>query len=164
MSTIHIPDYLDTYRVLEQATTDLSPEELKWKASPESWSITEVLAHLADHNFVVSFRIRDVLAGTTAQLPAFDQDAWVYGQKANESRIEDILGVYQALLQYNSLLFERLTDSDWKKTGVNFKGETVTAEAIVSGFIRHVHHHLGQINRIKEALAARSTQDEVPQV
>ncbi|USB32647.1 DinB family protein [Paenibacillus sp. YPG26] len=163
MSTVHIPDYLDTYQVLEQATENLGPEELRWKASPESWSITEVLTHLADHNFVVSFRIRDLLADTTAQLPAFNQDAWVYGQKANESGIEEILKVYQALLQYNSLLFGRLTESDWNKTALNFKGEPVTAEAIVSGFIRHVHHHVGQINRIKEAFAAISTQDGVPQ-
>ncbi|MNH72518.1 DinB superfamily protein [compost metagenome] len=163
MSIIHIPDYLDTYRVLTQAVEGLSPEELKWKSAPESWSITEVLAHLADHNLVVSFRIRDVLAGTTAQLPAFNQDAWVYGQKANESSSDEILNVYQSLLQYNSLLFGRLTEGDWEKTGVNFKGETVTAAAIISGFIRHVHHHIGQINRIKEALAAGSTQDGVPQ-
>lgn len=163
MSIIHIPEYLDTYRVLTQAVEGFSPEELKWRAAPESWSITEVLAHLADHNLVVSFRIRDVLAGTTAQLPAFNQDAWVYGQKANESSSEEILNVFHALLQYNSLLFGRLTESDWEKTGVNFKGERVTAAAIISGFIRHVHHHVGQINRIKEALEARSIQDEVPQ-
>lgn len=31
-------------------------------------SVTEVLAHLADHSIVVSFRIRDILAGTEVQL------------------------------------------------------------------------------------------------
>jgi uncharacterized damage-inducible protein DinB len=154
MSLEQIPAYLDTHRSLVQAIDGLSQEQVRWKAAPESWSVTEVINHLTDHNIVVSFRIRDILANTTAQLPAFNQDAWVSGQKANESEIGEILEAFRALLQYNSLLFGRLTEKDWEKTGINFKGETVRITDIVAGFIKHVHYHIGQIDRIKQASAA----------
>lgn len=163
MSSIHFEDYLDTYRVLAEAIEGFSPEELTWKPSPESWSITEVLGHLADHNLIVSFRLRDVLAGTTVQLPAFNQDAWVQGQKTNESSAADILEVFRALLQYNSLLFKRLDERDWEKTGVNARGETLTTTTIITGFIRHVHQHIGQIGRIRQALLSASGSGEVTQ-
>ncbi|TBL76388.1 DinB family protein [Paenibacillus thalictri] len=154
MSQVDIQAYLGLHRQLVQAIEGLSEDQLKWKAKPESWSVIEVLTHLLDHNFVVSFRIRDILADTKVQLPAFDQDAWVSGQKANEAAVHEVLDAYKALLLNNSHLFGRLSPSDWEKSGVNFKGETVRVVDIVSGFIRHVHHHLGQIDRVKLAYAA----------
>jgi uncharacterized damage-inducible protein DinB len=151
MSEVNIQAYLDTHLQLTQAIAGLSEEELKWKQTEAKWSVTEVLAHLADHNIVVSFRIRDILADTKAQLPAFNQDQWVSGQRSNDGNTDDILGVFWSLLQYNGLLFSRLSEQDWDKSGVNFKGETVRVRDIVRGFTNHVQHHLGQIDRIKNA-------------
>jgi len=153
MSSEQIEDYLNTHQQLVQAVDGLSEEQLKWKQSPESWSITEVLAHLADHSIVVSFRIRDILANTQVQLPVFNQDNWVSGQHANDSHVGDILALFWSLLQYNRLLFARLTDADWDKSGINFKGETVTITGIIRSFTAHVQTHIAQIERVKTAAA-----------
>ncbi|GAA3407837.1 DinB family protein [Paenibacillus hodogayensis] len=148
---IDIQAFLETHKQLVQAAEGLSKEQLTWKASPQSWSVTEVLAHLADHSIVVSFRIRDILAGTTERLPAFQQDAWVNGQKANEAEAADILETFGQLLRYNGLLLQRLDDGDWEKSGVNAKGDPVRIADIVAGFTKHVSRHLGQIERIRQA-------------
>ncbi|XID93427.1 DinB family protein [Paenibacillaceae bacterium WGS1546] len=149
-SPVSIENYLRTYDHLQEAIAGLNDEQLLWKASERSWSVTEVLTHLTDHNLVVSFRLREVLADSEAVLPAFSQDEWVTGQRANEARAADVLAAFQALLRYNSLLFRRLSAEDWRKSGVNFKGRTVTVAAIAQAFIDHVHHHLEQIERIKQ--------------
>ncbi|QMV43565.1 DinB family protein [Cohnella cholangitidis] len=149
-SPVNIESYLHTYEQLQEAVEGLSDEQLKWKAAETQWSVTEVLTHLADHNIVVSFRIREVLAGSEVRLPAFSQDPWVAGQKANQGNAADVLEFFRNLLIYNSLLFRRFTPEDWNKTGVNFKGETVTIAAIVQAFIDHVQVHLKQIERIKQ--------------
>ncbi len=142
---------------MKQAIEGLSENQLKWKASPEQWSVTEVLSHLADHNIVVSFRIRELLSGSAAPLPAFKQDPWVSSVRANESSADDILEVFRALLVFNSQLFRRLTGEEWGKSGVNFKGETVTLEQAVQAFINHVQTHLRQIERIKQALPQKES-------
>ncbi|MFC4599530.1 DinB family protein [Cohnella hongkongensis] len=147
---VSIENYVRTHDLLQEAIAGLSDEQLVWKASEKSWSVTEVLTHLADHNLVVSFRLREVLAGSEARLPAFAQDEWVSGQRANAAKAADALDVFRALLLYNSLLFRRLSPEDWNKSGVSFKGQTVTVAAIAQAFIDHVHHHLGQIERIKQ--------------
>ncbi|OXS55532.1 hypothetical protein B1A99_22685 [Cohnella sp. CIP 111063] len=147
---VSIENYVRTHDLLQEAIAGLSDEQLVWKASEKSWSVTEVLTHLADHNLIVSFRLREVLAGSEARLPAFSQDEWVAGQRANGGRAADALDVFRALLLYNSLLFRRLSPEDWNKSGVNFKGQTVTVAGIAQAFIDHVHHHLGQIERIKQ--------------
>ncbi|WP_127530318.1 DinB family protein [Paenibacillus kobensis] len=146
---IDVRTYLRTHEQLQQAIEGLTDEGLRWKAAPNSWSVTEVLAHLTDHNLIVSFRIREILARSEVRLPAFNQDAWVAGQKANEEHAADILAAFKSLLEYNSLLFQRLEPEDWEKTGTNAKGETVTLSAVVRGFIAHLEHHLLQIARIR---------------
>ncbi|QAY67182.1 DinB family protein [Paenibacillus protaetiae] len=154
MSQFDIAAYLGTYDALASAVQGLTKEQLVWKPAPDKWSVTEVLSHVADHNIVVSFRIRAILAGAQDRLPAFEQDAWVSGSRANEGEAADILALFQSLLAYNAKLFSRLDEEAWNKTGVNFKGETVTLLAAAQGFIKHAHHHVGQIERVKEALAA----------
>ena len=63
--------------------------------------------------------------------------------------------MFHSLLQYNSVLLKRLTDEDLEKSAHNAKGDTVRIPDIIGGFVKHVHHHLGQIERIKQtALAA----------
>lgn len=158
MSNVKIEEFLNTHQQLVQAIEGLTEEQLKWKAEPGSWSVTEVLAHLADHSIVISFRIRDILAGTTVQLPAFNQDAWVSGQYANAGNAADILELFHGLLQYNGLLLGRLRPADWEKSGVNFKGDTVRITDIVTGFAAHVQRHLGQIERIKAAESVTQVQ------
>ncbi|MGI2297062.1 DinB family protein [Paenibacillus sp. GXUN7292] len=152
MSHLRIDSYLNTYSQLTAAIQNLSEEQLKWKPAPASWSILEVLTHLVDHSIVISFRARDVLAATENRLPIFGQDEWVSGQYANEGKAEDVLSVYNSLLQYNSLLFARLGEEDWNKSAANFKGDQVSVASIIDGFAAHVQNHLGQISRIKSQL------------
>ncbi|MBW7458947.1 DinB family protein [Paenibacillus sepulcri] len=148
-TTINIESYLETYEQLKQAVAGLTEEQLTEKEAPGKWSITEVLAHLADHNIVVSFRLREILAGSEARLPAFNQDNWVAGQTPNAGHASDILDVFHALLVYNSLLFRRLTAEDWEKTALNFKGDPVALSTIIQSFINHAGNHIAQIERIK---------------
>lgn len=147
---VNIETYLHTHEQLSQAIEGLTEEGLRWKAAPNQWSVTEVLAHLVDHSIIVSFRIREILSHSEVRLPAFNQDAWVAGQIANKGNAADNLKAFEALLQYNSLLFQRLSSEEWDQTGINAKGETVTLSAIVHAFIAHVQNHLAQIARIRQ--------------
>lgn len=148
-----LADVLGTSARLRQAVAGLDETALHWKASPDRWSIAEVLGHLTDHSVVVSFRIRAVLAGATETLPALAQDAWVDGQRTNESSAAGILEDFEALLRYNIRLLDRLQPHGWAKSGVNAQGTTVSVADIARGFAAHVERHLGQIDRIRQARA-----------
>lgn len=149
-TTANLAGYLHTLDQLSNEIVGLSDEQLRWKAAPERWSVTEVLTHLADHHIVVSFRIREILAGSSVKLPIFAQDPWVAGQYGNEGSAQEILQLFGALLQYNHLLYARLRPADWQKTGVNFRGETLTLVQVIDAFIQHVELHVAQIQRVKQ--------------
>src|SRR6201982_943523 len=44
------------------AVSGLSPDVLRFKASPDKWSILEILGDLADIEFVYAYRLRQMLA------------------------------------------------------------------------------------------------------
>lgn len=149
---IDLQKFANTQEQLRSAIVGLSDEQLHWKAAPDKWSIIEVLSHLVDHSMITSFRIRKIVAELDAQLPAFDQDPWVSRSKANESTVEEVLTVYEALLAYNLLFFKRLSSEDWDRSGVNVKGKTFKLSELLAGFVNHVGVHLGQIDRIKQVV------------
>lgn len=148
-----IEAFLHAHEPLAAAIAGLGTDALTRKPSPSAWSVTEVLVHLADHLIVVSFRVREILSGSTVRLPAFSQDSWVEGQYGNEAEAAEVLEGYRALLAYNARLLRRLAPADWDREAVNFKGERVTLADVVRGFNAHVLRHLGQIERIKSAYA-----------
>jgi len=152
-TTANLAGYLQTVERLSTEIVGLSDAQLKWKPAAHEWSVTEVLTHLADHHIVVSFRIREILSGSSVRLPAFAQDAWVEGQVGNEGSAAEALQLFGALLHYNHLLYTRLRPADWAKSGVNFRGETLNLVQVIDAFIKHVELHLAQIQSIKQALA-----------
>lgn len=149
---IDLNPYTETYTLFTEATQGLAKEQLNWKPAADKWSVTEVLSHLADHSIVFSFRLRKLIAETEVQLPAFPQDPWVHASRANDGDAEDYLHLFGTLVAFNRLLFQRFAPDDWKKTGTNAKGETVSVEQSYHAFIKHVHVHVKQIERIKNAL------------
>lgn len=146
-----IERYLNLHSQLVQAIEGLTENQLRWKPAPGKWSVTEVLSHLTDHHLIVSFRIREIISGSPAQLPGFRQDPWVEHSFANEADASGILAFYRSLLEYNSLLFRRLPAEYGDKTAINQKGDRVTLNGVIRAFIEHVQLHLGQIERIKRS-------------
>ena len=57
-------------------TKGLSKKQLTRRPEPGKWSIAEILAHLADAELVIGYRLRLILASNGTPIQAFDQDAW----------------------------------------------------------------------------------------
>ena len=66
-----------TARKLERLIKGAAPAKLRKRPAPEKWSAAEILAHLADAEIVVSWRLRSILGAPGTPIQAFDQDAWV---------------------------------------------------------------------------------------
>src|SRR5579862_6149291 len=61
---------------LERRLRDVAPEELIRRPAPEKWSIAEIIAHLADAELAMGWRLRNMLANPGLALTWWDQDIW----------------------------------------------------------------------------------------
>src|SRR5208282_4769561 len=71
-----LPVLEQTPIIIEKIVHNATDEQMHWKPAVDRWSISEVLAHLAEVE-VVGFRerIEHMLASDTPQLDAYDQNA-----------------------------------------------------------------------------------------
>ncbi len=61
--------------IIEKILLDAPPDALQWKPQMDRWSISEVLAHLADVEIFFRERVRKMVAEDSPQLPSYDQNA-----------------------------------------------------------------------------------------
>ena len=61
---------------LDRRLRDVAPDELIRRPAPEKWSIAEIVAHLADAELAMGWRLRNMLANPGVALTWWDEAAW----------------------------------------------------------------------------------------
>ncbi len=66
-----------TNKKLARLVKGISTAKLRKRPAPDKWSVAEILAHLADAELVIGWRMRSILGAPGTPIQAFDQNAWV---------------------------------------------------------------------------------------
>ena len=121
--------------------------KLRKRPGPGKWSPAEILAHLADVEIVVGWRMRSILGAPGTPIQAFDQDAWVsaghYDKRDPRKSVEQQAIVREA----NLALLKSLKPEQWKHYGQHSERGQETIEHIVRLFAGHDLNHIQQIER-----------------
>src|SRR5258707_13490180 len=51
-------------------------KQLSRRPAPDKWSVSEIMAHLADAEIATSWRLRQILSTNATPIQAYDQEAW----------------------------------------------------------------------------------------
>lgn len=137
---------------LAALTRRLKKSQITRRPGPGKWSIAEILAHLADAELVVSFRMRLILGKNGTPIQAFDQDVWAtifnYGKRDPMTS----LAIFQALRENNLRLLKSVQRSLWQNYGMHEERGKESVEHIVNMMAGHDLNHVRQVEAIvKEA-------------
>jgi hypothetical protein len=137
-----------TPRKLERLLKGVSGSKVRKRPAPSKWSIAEIVAHLADAELVVGYRIRITLGAPGTPIEAFDQDDWVVALHYDKRDIRASLTQFRAIREANLRLLKTLTRTQWKQYGIHAERGEESVEMIVQMMAGHDLNHLGQIERI----------------
>ncbi len=143
-----------TPKKLERLVAGASSAKLRKRPAPDKWSVAEILAHLADVEIVVGWRVRSILGAPGTAIQAFDQDAWVEAGHYAKRNPRASLAQLRAAREANLALYQSLSPEQWKHYGMHSERGQETVEKIVRMIAGHDVNHLQQIERI---LAAKKT-------
>src|SRR6201987_1969266 len=90
------------------AVSGLSPDVLRFKASPDKWSILEILGHLADIEIVYSYRLRQMLADEKPVIAPMDQNAWAKHLGYRDAPASVLVSAHGLNRHQNGRLLKRL--------------------------------------------------------
>jgi hypothetical protein len=130
---------------LERLIKGVTPAKLRKRPAPEKWSAAEILAHLADAEIVVSWRLRSILGAPGTPIQAYDQDAWLAAGQYGKRDARKSLEQFRVLRDANLALYRNLTPQQWKHHGVHAERGEESIERIASMMAGHDINHVEQI-------------------
>lgn len=125
-----------------------SKKQLARRPAPDKWSIAEILAHLADAELAVGWRLRQVLSNNAIPLEAYDQDLWArtfnYGRR--DPRVS--LATFTTLRSANLALLKSVPGKLWDNYGVHSERGNESINHVVRMVSGHDLNHLQQVEGI----------------
>lgn len=125
-----------------------SRKQLARKPAPKKWSVVEILAHLADTEMVVGWRLRMMLSKNGSPIQAYDQDLWAASGRYTRRDPRHSLALFRTLRQSNLRLLKSLSEKQWKQYGMHAERGRESIADTARMIAGHDLNHLGQIQRI----------------
>jgi|SRR5215469_13861795 len=147
----HIEAAEKSPKEIAAAVSALPPDVLRYKPSPDKWSILEILGHLADIEVVYAYRLRQMLADEKPVIAPMDQNAWARKLGYMEAPAPELVAAYGLNRHHNLRLLKRLKATDLEKAAFHPEYQKNQSVAdLVERLATHGANHLAQIERLKK--------------
>ena len=137
-----------TPKKLSKLIRKLNKKQLSKRPAPGKWSISEILAHLADTELAVGWRMRMILTQNATPVQAFDQDAWAntfnYLRRDSKTSLE----TFRVLRENNLGLLKSVPKTLWENYGMHQERGKESIAHMVRLLAGHDLNHLQQIEKI----------------
>lgn len=133
---------------LQSLVSGATARELVWTPSPARWSITHIVAHLADAEIVIAWRIRSVLASDGIAMQPFDQDNWASAFKYADADAKEAATLFGVLRKSNLALLKSVAPERLEYAGMHAERGRESVSHIMQMYTGHDLNHLDQIERL----------------
>jgi uncharacterized damage-inducible protein DinB len=142
-----------TAKKLAALTKGLSKKQLTRRPEPGKWSIAEILAHLADAELVIGYRMRLILASNGTVIQAFDQDAWAETFNYSRRDPKTSLETFRVLRENNLRLLSSVPRPLWENYGQHQERGKESIGHIVRMMAGHDVNHVAQVERMAKGVS-----------
>jgi hypothetical protein len=137
-----------TPKKLERLIKGMPASKLRKRPAPEKWSVAEILAHLADSEIVIGWRLRQILGAPGTPIQAYDQDSWAAAGHYQKRDPRKSAEQFRVVREANLALLKSLAPEQWKHHGMHSERGVETVEHIVRMIAGHDINHAKQVERI----------------
>jgi uncharacterized damage-inducible protein DinB len=137
-----------TNKKLARLIKGIPTAKLRKRPAPDKWSVAEILAHLADVEIVIGWRMRSILGAPGTPVQAYDQNAWVISGHYEKRDPGKSIELQRMVREANLALLKSLLPDQWKQFGQHAERGQESIEHIVRMVAGHDINHIHQIERI----------------
>ncbi len=137
-------------------TKRLDRKKLAKRPAADRWSVAEILAHLADSELVIGWRLRLILSANGAPVQPYDQDVWAstFDYRGQDAKVS--LETFRVLRESNVALLKGVPKNLLENYGMHGERGRETISHLMNLVAGHDLNHLQQVERIVEALHSRT--------
>jgi hypothetical protein len=133
---------------LEKLVKGVDRKKLDERPPADKWSVTMILAHIADTDIVQGYRIRLVLGANGIAIQGFDQDAWAAACAYPSHDPALSLSDFRVIRERTVRLLRSLSREQWSQYGMHSERGRETVQRIAEMMAGHDLNHLKQIRAI----------------
>lgn len=123
----------------------LSKAQLMKRPGPGKWSLAEVLAHLAEGEMVVGYRMRTIVNANGTKIQAYDQDSWVKNSFFLKRHPEEALNLFKVLRKNNVAFAQSIPKKMRSYYGIHAERGKETVDRLLELAAGHDLNHLRTI-------------------
>jgi DinB superfamily len=135
--------------------SDVEAEEARWKPSPKSWSILDILGHLVDEERL-DFRTRldFILHRPGEPFPPIDPEGWVREKNFNARVLHELTQEFLAERDGSITWLRGISSPDWSLHYDHPTAGRLTAADMLYAWAAHDVLHVRQLARVRYARLA----------
>lgn len=144
--------------IIRALVSGITQAEAQLRPTPESWSVLEVIGHLADEERD-DFRLRvDLTLNHPGEpWPPIHPDAWVTERKYNERDAEESLQDFLRERSQSLVLLKGLASANWDTSHVSPYGKR-TAGDLLGSWVAHDNLHMRQLVELRRVRLEKNAQ------
>lgn len=137
-----------TSQTLQRLIDGVPDRTLRTRQEPDRWSVNDVIAHLADAEIVIGFRVRLILGAPGSPVTAYDQDRWVTSGHYDKRDPRRSLEQFRLMREANLALLDTLDPEQWTHCGMHSERGQESIELMVQMAAGHDLNHVRQIQQL----------------
>jgi hypothetical protein len=123
-------------------------KQLTRRPAPDKWSVAEIVAHLADAELAIGWRLRQVLTNNAISIQPYDQDLWAKTFSYARRDPRQSLANFRTLREANIVLLKSVPRKLWENYGVHAERGNESINHMVKMIAGHDLNHLRQVEAI----------------
>jgi hypothetical protein len=124
----------------------VSESDAETRHAPYTWSIKQVVGHLADSERIFGVRALRFARSDPTELPGFDENHYVRNAPFDSLSLGSLAEEFELIRRSHLLFFRGLDGDAWLRTGVA-NGHVVTVRALAYIMAGHEQHHVAILRR-----------------
>ncbi len=132
-------------------------KQMTRRPAPGKWSIAEIVAHLADSEIAIAWRLRQILSTNTVPIQAYDQDSWAKTFSYARRDPRTSLVIFTTLREANMALLKSVPRKLWDNYGIHQERGHESVSHVVQMVAGHDLNHLQQVESILKEKRRRAT-------
>lgn len=136
------------FRLKERIAT-LNEEELELKYREGSWTIRQIVHHLADSHMNMWIRVKHILTQENPTIQPYNQNLWADSVDYKTADLNNSLMIFEGIQNRFSNLIKHLNESDFKRTYFHPEyNKQYELSEVIQLYAWHGIHHVSQIEGI----------------
>lgn len=141
--------YRAGYEGIVESLAGIDEAALDRRPADGGWTPREVVHHTADSEMTAAIRLRRLIAEDEPLIVGYDGDEFARRLAYAERPIEPALAAIAAARATTVQILDRLTDEEWRRTGIHSESGPYGVERWLEIYAAHCDEHADQIRRAR---------------